>query len=516
MSRGASPRALTVLLCAAATLAASLACSRANVPPPTGGTDLPPLSRTEVNDAPSATGGPPATSTPGTATLAPPATATFPPTLTLGAVDEPETIVYRALAGDTLRAVAVRFGVDPTDIESTVPLPPQASFIDPGQVLLIPRRLADVGPSEKLLPDSEVVYSPHAAEFDILGFAASQPGYLNRYTEYVGGRTRTGPEVVALVARDNSINPRLLLGLLELQSGWVTNPARPFGNAWRYPMGHVDPSEPGLYRQLTWLANELGEGYYGWRAGTLVELTFADGTTVRLAPELNAGTVALQRYLSLGRDLAEWQQSLGADGFMSIYMRFFGDPWANEYLLFEPGVEQPPLILPFPPGHIWAFTGGPHGAWEREAAWAALDFAPSTATGGCEVSDDWAVAAAPAIVVRNGVVVLDLDGDGREQTGWTLIYLHIADEGSVDVGALVEAGDRIGHPSCEGGIATGTHLHLVRKYNGEWILADGPLPFDLGGWVAHAGATPYEGTLTRGGETVIACPCASRETYIRR
>jgi hypothetical protein len=56
----------------------------------------------------------------------------------------------------------------------------------------------------------------------------------------------------------------------------------------------------------------------------------------------------------------------------------------------------------------------------------------------------------------------------------------------------------------------------VRKYNGEWILADGPLPFNLSGWVAHAGARPYEGSLTQDSRTVIACPCASQETYISR
>jgi hypothetical protein len=80
----------------------------------------------------------------------------------------------------------------------------------------------------------------------------------------------------------------------------------------------------------------------------------------------------------------------------------------------------------------------------------------------------------------------------------------------------VEAGDLIGHPSCEGGIATGTHVHLARKYNGEWILADGPLPFELSGWIAHAGTRPYQGLLVKDDATVVACPCASRETYISR
>jgi hypothetical protein len=114
------------------------------------------------------------------------------------------------------------------------------------------------------------------------------------------------------------------------------------------------------------------------------------------------------------------------------------------------------------------------------------------------------------------VVVLDLDGDGHEQTGWDLLYLHVATKDRVPLGVWLDAGDLIGHPSCEGGIATGTHLHFARKYNGEWVLADGPLPFTLSGWVAHAGAKPYEGTLTKGDKTVIAQPNGSAETQITR
>jgi hypothetical protein len=35
----------------------------------------------------------------------------------------------------------------------------------------------------------------------------------------------------------------------------------------------------------------------------------------------------------------------------------------------------------------------------------------------------------------------------------------------------VKTGDRIGHPSCEGGAANATHVHIARRYNGEWIPA---------------------------------------------
>jgi len=57
---------------------------------------------------------------------------------------------------------------------------------------------------------------------------------------------------------------------------------------------------------------------------------------------------------------------------------------------------------------------------------------------------------------------------------------------------------------------------MARKYNGEWIPADGPLPFVLSGWVAHAGAKPYQGTLTRDGETVTASTVGSYESRIIR
>lgn len=502
-------------VCAAAVLT-GLACARSDVPAPSLAVTQGPLT-TPATATPSPAVLPP-TPTPTLPPLVPPPSPTFPATPTLDVSVVPDTLLYGVQPGDTLRSLAVRFGVLPTDIQSQSPLPDENAFIDAGILLFIPGRLAGTGPAERLVPDSEVVFSPYAADFDPVSFAAGRGGFLSRYQEYVGGRTRSGGEVVALAALHNSVNPRLLLALLEYQAGWVDNPARPSGDALRYPLGHRNPLHEGLYRQLVWAANALGEGYYGWRAGTLTHILLADGSRLRLAPDLNAGTVALHYYLALHHAGQPWRAAVSGDGFAGVFNRLFGDPWSYDYPLFEPGVRQPELILPFLPGRLWSFTGGPHGAWEREAAWAALDFAPAAAVTGCETSPDWAVAAAPGLVVRSegGVVALDLDGDGREQTGWVLIYLHLAEEGRVSAGVFVEQGDRLGHPSCEGGVATGTHIHLVRKYNGEWILADGPLPFELSGWVARAGSQPYEGSMVRGDRTVIACPCGSQETYITR
>jgi LasA protease len=81
----------------------------------------------------------------------------------------------------------------------------------------------------------------------------------------------------------------------------------------------------------------------------------------------------------------------------------------------------------------------------------------------------------------------------------------------VPVGTQVQRGDPIGHPACEGGFTESSHLHFARKFNGEWIAADGPLPMVLSGWQFHSSGQVYEGTATRGGEERTAWECRDAE-----
>jgi len=422
------------------------------------------------------------------------------------------SILYYAQSGDWLPAVARRFGVDVTEITSPKILP-ETGFIDSGTLLIIPDRLdktIQYTPATRFIPDSDVVFSATAIDFDVERYVKDAGGYLATYREYLGTTAWTsGYDEIERLAFENSVNPRLLLALLDYEANWVRGrPESKFRID--YPMGHENYRNQGMFGQMAWAINQLSIGYYGWRNGTVTEVVFNDGNKLRLDPTLNAGTVAVMTLFSRHHSLNEWLRMMDANsGFPFFYQNMFGDPWSRADTLkdiFPPNLAQPYLTLPIEPGSTWAHTGGPHGAWEADGPLAAVDFAPENDKPGCFTTSKWILAISAGLVVRsgNGVVVVDMDGDGSEQTGWNILYLHVSNKDRVALGQWVEQGGLIGHASCEGGAATGTHVHVARKYNGEWIVADGPIPFVMNGWRVIAGGKPYEGKMVRGDQTVIA------------
>jgi len=438
---------------------------------------------------------------------------------------------YVVQPGETLGLIAAVFGCTVEEITSANGLP-DADSIRVGQMLIIPITATKTGPPLKLIPDSELVYGPAYIHFDLAGFVAGQGGYLVGYAEEVEGRLLTGTEIIQLVSQRFSVGPRVLLALLELQAGWVTD-SQPGAERLVYPLGHVQGYYEGLFQQLSWTAVRLNEGYYGWKRGDCATVHLADGSRAAIAPGLNPGTAGVQNCLAtLSTTWDEWLALVGPSsppsggteggasppsggteggGFLATYERLFGNPFAYTVdPLVPPDLVQPELRLPWEAGHTWYFTGGPHGGWGSGSGSAALDFVPANESLGRAPSTGWVTAAAPGLVVRseNGEVVVDLDGDGFEQSGWVLLYMHIYTEDRVEAGTTLQRGQRIGHPSCEGGFADATHLHFARRHNGEWIpTGSGPVPMVLSGWTAHEGVMPYEGTLTRGDEVRTACEC---------
>ncbi|HVN16475.1 MAG TPA: LysM peptidoglycan-binding domain-containing protein [Anaerolineales bacterium] len=411
---------------------------------------------------------------------------------------------YVVQSGDTLGSIAQNYGISVDALMQANSLN-DPNLLTVGMTLNIPApEPGAVGPSFKIIPDSELVYGPASAQFDIDAFIQNKRGYLASYSEDVNGQTMSAADIITTVSQNYSVNPRLLLAILEYESGWVT---KPDATATDYPLGFVETYYSGLYHQLDWAANELNRGFYLWRADAVSTWVLADGSVVPIDPTINAGTAGVQNFFAKLDSHDAWEKDVTAFGLYQTYFFLFGNSFD---LAIEPlvplNLKQPRMTLPFASGETWSFTGGPHGGWDEGSAWAALDFAPPSDAPGCVQSDYWVTAVADGLITRaaNGAVIQDLDNDGYEQTGWVVLYMHIETRDRVAPGTYLFAGDKVGHPSCEGGIANGTHVHLARRYNGEWIAADGTLPFNLDGWVSSGTGTEYDGFLKRGSQQVEA------------
>ncbi len=429
---------------------------------------------------------------------------------------------YIVQPGDTLTGISARFGVQLETLLVVNDIA-NADILQVGQVLQLPAPPTERGSDFKIIPDSRLVRAPGSGAFDIAGFIESQPGYINGMVEVVDEHIMTAAQIIERISLDYSVDARLLLALLEFKAGWLSNP-QPDETLRAYPMGApanaAGVDRLGLYRQLAWAADQLNLGYYGWKLRGLTIIEFDDGVRLLYSPNINAGTVGVQYFLSRNSSYLTWNEQIAPNGFYSVYARYFGDPFVNAIEpIIPPGLTQPNLLFPFSQGETWFFTGGPHGGYGTGSAWASIDFAPPDerpqGSSPCYISDYFATAAAPGLVVRSesGFVVLDLDMDGDESTGWTLVYLHLAERDRVLAGTMVDVGDRLGRPSCEGGFSNGTHMHFGRRYNGEWIPVTCDVcapgyerpPFVIDGWtVIGLPGQEYQGYLVRGDERRIA------------
>jgi murein DD-endopeptidase MepM/ murein hydrolase activator NlpD len=425
-----------------------------------------------------------------------------PPHYQTSGIQGPETYVVQS--GDILSAIAERYAVTVDALVKANNISnPDALVV--GQTLTIPEVTPQApGPAYKIIPDSELVYGPMSASFDIADFIHSQGGYLAGYTQVVSGATMNASQVVQLIAQDYSINPRLLLAVLEYRSGWLTKPI-PDPALGDTPFGFNDGWYVGLYRQLAWASIQLNSGFYRWGENSVTKWMLEDGSVVPIDPTINAGTAGVQNFFAQLDDYSTWLRDVSPGGFFDTFSRLFGYPFDRTVEpLFPSNLAQPLLSLPFRSGEIWAFTGGPHLAWDAGSPFGALDFAPPGEALGCIESNALVIAVANGLVIRTGegVVILDLDGDGNEGTGWVIVYMHVESRDRVLPGTYLHTGDTVGHPSCEGGVSSGTHVHLARKFNGVWIPAAGSVPFNLSGWVASGTGEEYVGTLTRNGVKV--------------
>ncbi len=430
---------------------------------------------------------------------------------------------YTVQPGDTLSLIALR---NNTTVEVLTSLNAllNPDVLEVGQILRLPATTTIATSDELLLPDQFLIRGPYTSAFNVAAFINQQPGYIRTITEMIGTDLTlyNASEIVQRVALEFSVDPRLLLATLEYRSGWLSqsNIAEPQNV---YPIIDTLAADGvdrrGLYRQLAWTANQLNWGFYSWKYYGNQFITFPTGERITLGAALNAGTVGLRYLVSRFSAVNNWEADVR--GLLATYQRLFALPELSttDYTT-EVSAEQPVFELPFRAGDIWFYTGGHHGGWGRGSAWGAIGFAPpddrQPGSPSCYVSQFPITAVADGIIARSGdgTVILDLDGDGDETTGWTILYLHIATDGRIPAGSSVGTGDPIGFASCEGGVSNATHMHIARRYNGEWIpnTCDDclqprmPFPaFVMSGWSFYGLADQeYQGYATLDGNLIVA------------
>lgn len=433
-------------------------------------------------------------------------------------VYEPGTLVdYIAQSGDTLEHLAWRFGGTRREILFHNPdIPEDITTLPPGYPMKMPIYYKPFwGTSYQIIPDAAFVNGPDAIDFDTKAFLRATPGWFKNFRGSVDGVGMTAADMINRYATNYSLNPKLLLALLEYQTGAISNPNRDAEKEEAF-LGFPQ-SHPGVSAQLSLVVNKLNDCFYRYVNKEVDHISFSDGLLENIDPWQNAATVALQLYFSQLYEGETYKRAIGPDGFAKTFTGMFGNPWSGNLTVLHGSLTQPEMRLPFQKGSVWSYTGGPHSAWGTGKPWAAIDFAPPLLTQGCVKTEQFALAVADGVVARTdvGTVMLDLDGDGDERTGWVILYLHVAEEGRVKTGDVLKQGDRVGYPSCEGGKSTGTHVHLARKYNGQWIpAASEVLPFNLSGWIPVESQIAYQGWLKKGEFTVRASTLSDSESMI--
>jgi len=433
-------------------------------------------------------------------------------------VYEPGTLVdYIAQSGDSLESLAWRFGSSRREILFHNPdIPKDITTLPPGFPMKMPIYYKPFwGTSYQIIPDAVFVNGPDAIGFNTKAFLKSTPGWFKHYRGAVDDQSMSAAEMIDYYAMSYSLNPKLLLALVEYQTGALSHPQRDKESEEAF-LGFQNQHR-GVSLQISYVANLLNDYFYRYFNMELSAVHYKDGTMENVDPWQNSATVALQLYFNEIYEGELYKRAIGPDGFARTFMGMFGDPWARDLTVIPGSLTQPEMRLPFQKNTVWAYTGGPHSGWGTGKPWSALDFAPPLATQGCVKTEQFALAVADGVVARTGpgIVMLDLDGDGDERTGWVVLYLHIAEEGRVKEGDVLKLGDRVGHPSCEGGRSTGTHVHLARKYNGQWIpAASEVLPFNLSGWIPVESERAYEGWLKLGDLVVRASVLSDAESMI--
>ncbi|MGA9533692.1 MAG: LamG-like jellyroll fold domain-containing protein [Anaerolineales bacterium] len=344
-------------------------------------------------------------------------------------------------------------------------------------------------PISAIVSDGQFVWGPNVGEFSVAEFLKSIDSPLLPYSDDI-----------ALWSSYSSVNPKVLLTLLEMQHRLVTQ-------------SQSQMSSEQIQTAISSSAVDLAQAFYQHlysvgprgsdRTALPQVLKTADDQLVFTDPEVPSASFAVAALLAQDMNqsaLASAFSTQGTDSFSSVFGSMFPstDPLSTTNQINAESAPPADLLqLPFPQGATWV-SSGPH-SWNGDSTppFSSIDF--FLRGGSCSAPPFYystASASGTAQRPSNYSCWLEINHGG----GWKTSYYHLRntfDGGAIDRNATVGS---IACQTCAGGYATGPHVHWSLKYNGAYVSLEG---IKLSGWTVHVGADAYSsGSMTRGGVTL--------------
>lgn len=366
-----------------------------------------------------------------------------------------------------------------------------------------------------LINDIRFTSEPNLTVPAIQTLLDAQPGPLKNAVIPVGDRNQSAAEVIVGQAYLYSLNPKLILALLEFQQGLLSNPTpTPDQLDWAMKFDGENEKWRGLHGQIRWAARELRRGVRDYPYVT--ELQFKDENVKTAIPTgLNAGSYAIVRTLAATMTPADLDRILKDGSFVATYTKLFEDP--RQPLGALPAPSEPFLRRPLAkPIYITSFFDHEYPFLAQNGTLVAWTGRRET-TVSYDGHDGWDYGAKPPELVTaaaNGTVVWAGNSDDGcgipargvvidHGNGYRTLYWHL-NEISVTLGQQLNAGDQVGIVGATG-CAIGPHLHFQTQYLGRntdpygwcstepdpwasyavgtssrWLWKDRPNPCDLG------------------------------------
>ncbi len=357
---------------------------------------------------------------------------------------------------------------------------------------------APAAPRAQIIDDERFFYAENFYAQQIQQFLDTQPGPLKSFRAVLGDREQSFAEILSSRTVLYSLNPQVVLVLIEQQSGLITRAdVGPEELDWALDYHGEDEQWRGLLPQMRWATRELHRAQRDYPAAP--ELIYADASHSPVPPGLGLGGYAIARVLAATTSAAELPAKLeGSSGsFVDAFTRLFGDPTEIAGKPHQPA--DPFLSLPL--DRMYPITSFyDHDAPFLQQSGSILTYrGDDSPTLSYDGHDGWDYAAAPptpVLAAAGGTVVFAGSADDNcgaravivdHGNGYRTLYWHL-DEVHAQVGP-VERGAQLGTVGASG-CATGPHLHFQVQFLGRdtdpygWCGPGGKNP-----WAAHPAGT---------------------------